>query len=98
MKNKDVKYSEKEIAVMLNNLVIAQRQAIEGRTDARIARLRAYTKALIDPCFEHMAEGLLTKEEACFVITSAALLLFMKSNKITKLPAEAVAKEVYENN
>jgi hypothetical protein len=98
MRNKDIKYSDKEVAILLNNLVIAQRHVIQNLSTARVTRLREYTSALIEPCFEHINEGLLTKDEACFIITSAALLLFMKTKKITKMPSEKIARNVVEDN
>jgi hypothetical protein len=95
IKTKDLIYSKKEILAMLNNSVIFQKQYMKNDT-ARQTRLREYSLALIEPVLEHTSEGLLTKEEASFILSSAALLVFMNTNGIKNLPAKEDAEKVVD--
>ena len=95
MKTKDVIYSKKEILAMLNNCVVFQKQSLSDNA-ARQTRLREYTSALIEPVLEHSADGLLSNEEASFILSSAALLVFMKTNGIKTLPAKEFAEKVVD--
>lgn len=93
LKTKDFLYSNKEIAAHLNNAVISQKQRI-SKTAARSTVLRTYTETLIAPVFTHVEEGLLSTDEAAFILSSAALLVFMKLHKIKTLPAQEDAEKV----
>ncbi|CAB4142678.1 hypothetical protein UFOVP434_29 [uncultured Caudovirales phage] len=95
IKTKDLVYSKKEILAMLNNCVIFQQQYMKDNA-ARQTRLREYASALIEPVVEHSSEGLLTKEESVFILSAAALLCFMKTNDIKKLPAQELAEKVVD--
>jgi hypothetical protein len=96
MKPKDVKYSQKEIAALLNNCVIAQKSAIEKISIPRLSRLQEYTKALTEPCFKHEREGLLTKNEVTFILSSAALYSYMKLHGIKNLPGAEFSNKVVD--
>tara|TARA_R110000868_G_scaffold4119_14_gene25045 strand:- start:1508 stop:1666 length:159 start_codon:yes stop_codon:yes gene_type:complete len=49
---------------------------------------------LIEPTIGHISEGLLTPEEACFIFSASALLLFAKTSKLKNIPANEFAQEL----
>ena len=75
-------YSQKEILGFLNNAVLAQKQVSDYAAATRQTKLRAYTEALLEAPFEHLDEQLMTPEELCFILSSAALYVY--TLKVTK--------------
>jgi len=83
-------YTKKEISIILNNATIAAlRPSTLGEiSDERIRTLKEYTMALIEPCGEHLDEGLLKPEELVAVFTAAAYLVHVRDvMKKDTLPA-----------
>lgn len=70
-------YSNKEIGVALNNALVATfgSAALSELTEGRKAKLREYTRAIIDAVLDHRKQGLLTAEELVSVLTATALMV-----------------------
>jgi hypothetical protein len=88
--------SVREITAHLNNgVAFTQKPASLGHeiSEARMARLRQYTEAILAPLHEHVEEGLLAAEELIFVFSCASLLIHARHVlKTDKLPMLETAR------
>jgi hypothetical protein len=82
-------FSQREIAVALNNAVQKSLNTtrIGSLPDSRLRELRAYAQAIMDPLLnEHVDEGYLCEEELVAVMTICGLYVqlsrIMKTNKV----------------
>ena len=92
---KDLLYSQKEIGAHINNSVIAQKQFFNTADTAHATFVRSYAEALIEPCIDAVDEGALTAQEACYIFSSAAALIWAKFiGKKFKLPAQEDVEEI----
>lgn len=71
--NRNLLFSNKELAAWLNNAVIASLAPPTGKIpEKRMRHLKPYVLGIIAPLFEHVAEEAIRPEELVAVLTTAA--------------------------
>lgn len=93
-------FTAKEIGLALNNVLVMTFGAngLKELGDKRKAKLRDYTRAIMDVVLDHRKQGLLTAEELVAVLTAVATMvhvLLIQGGSLGKLPAyEALAADI----
>jgi hypothetical protein len=93
-------FTSKEIGLTLNNALVVTFGAVGLRElgEKRKAKLRDYTRAIMDVVLDHRKQGLLTAEELVAVLTAVATMvhvLLVQGGSLGKLPAyEALTSNI----